>query len=356
MSRRLRAQPLRTRPTVTVVIPCYNYGHYLSTAVKSVLDQPGVDVEAIVIDDASTDASAEVVRGLAAADPRIRPILHRRNLGHITTYNEGLEQANSDYVVLLSADDALTPGSLARATALLEAHPSVGLVYGYYEAFVDDPPAVTEEVRNWTIWSGQEWIERRCRAGRGCIASPEVVMRTSVQHAIGGYEVSLPHSGDFEMWLRAAAVSDIARVNGPPQAYYRVHSNSMMRTAYADYVVDLEQRLLAFENALVGPRASVSNGGSLFATATKSLAASALEVARSAFDHGRSSDEPVEAYMAFAARVWPAVTKTRRWRALARCAAADDGRVHAGLGAAARRVGEDLRSRVRWRRWRWSGV
>src|SRR5690348_14990448 len=129
MSRRVRAQSLRCRPSVTVVIPCYNYGRYLSTAVKSVLDQPGVDVEAIVIDDASTDESSEVVRALAASDPRVRAILHRRNCGHIATYNEGLEQATGDYVVLLSADDALPVGSLARATALLETHPSVGLVY-----------------------------------------------------------------------------------------------------------------------------------------------------------------------------------------------------------------------------------
>src|SRR5689334_12258407 len=120
MSRRIRPQPLRGRPSVTVVIPCYNYGHYVGTAVRSVLDQPGVDVDVILTDDASTDGSAEVVRELAAADPRVRAILHRRNFGHIATYNEGLEQATGDYVVLLSADDALTPGSLARAAALLE--------------------------------------------------------------------------------------------------------------------------------------------------------------------------------------------------------------------------------------------
>ena len=360
MSRRLRAQPLRSRPSVTVVIPCYNYGRYVGTAVKSVLDQPGVDVEVIVIDDASTDGSAEVVRELAAADPRVRAILHSRNLGHIATYNEGLEQANGGYVVLLSADDALTPGSLARATALLEAHPSVGLVYGYYETFVDDPPLVTQKVRNWTIWSGDDWIERRCRGGTSnIIACPEVVMRTSVQRAIGGYDLSLPHSGDFEMWLRAAAVSDIGRVNGPPQAYYRVHPNSMMRTRYADYAVHLEQMLSAFDNVLIGPKASVSNGDALFAVARKALASGALVYARSAYDHGRSTEEPVEDYMAFAVRVWPEVTRTRRWRALARCAAADDGQVNRGWGAAARRVArvaDDLRWRVRWRRQRWSGV
>jgi glycosyltransferase involved in cell wall biosynthesis len=345
------------------VIPCYNYGRYVSTAVKSVLNQPGVDVEAIVIDDASTDGSTEVVRELAAADPRVRAILHRRNVGHIATYNEGLEQANGDYVVLLSADDALTPGSLARATALLQTHSSVGFVYGYYEVFVDDPapvnaPSVTQEVRNWTIWSGNEWIENRCHAGRNCIASPEVVMRTSVQHAIGGYDLNLPHAGDLEMWLRAAAVSDVGRVNGPPQAYYRVHPNSMMRTTYRhNSLVDFEQSLSAFETVLIGPKASVSNGDSLFAAARKALAASALGYARSAYDHGRSSEEPVavEDYMAFAVRVWPGVKKTWRWRVLVRCAAADDSRVSRGW-AAALRVATDLRSRVRGRRWRWTGL
>jgi glycosyltransferase involved in cell wall biosynthesis len=351
MGRTLRAQPLQSRPSITVVIPCYNYGCYVGTAVKSVLGQPDVDVEAIVIDDASTDGSAEVVRELAAADPRVRAILHSRNLGHIATYNEGLEQATGDYVVLLSADDALTPASLARATALLEAHPSVGLVYGSTEVFADDPPPVTQEVRNWTVWSGNEWIEQRCRSAQNCIASPEVVVRTSVQHAVGGYDLNLPHTGDLEMWLRIAAVSGIGRVNGPPQAYRRIHPNSMMQSTYPyNSTADLEQRLSAFENVLIRAKAFVPNGDSLFAAARKALAASALERVRSAYDRGRSSEEPVEDYMAFAVRVWPGVNKTLRWRLLVRCAAVDD-RVNHRCAAAllVARVAAGLR----WRVWRW---
>lgn len=356
MSRRLRAQPLRSRPSVTVVIPCYNYGRFVGTAVRSVLDQPGVDVEAIVIDDASPDGSAQVVRELAAADPRVRAILHRHNLGHIATYNEGLEQANGDYVVLLSADDALTPGSLARATALLESHASVGLVYGYFETFLDDLPPVSQKVRNWTIWSGNEWIEERCRRGKGCIASPEVVMRTSVQHAIGAYDPNLPHIGDFEMWMRAAAVCDIGRVNGPPQAYYRIHPSSMMRTTYPlNSLIDLEQTLCAFEKVLVGPEASVSNGDSLFATARKALAVRAVGHALGAHDRGLASEAPLEDYMAFARAVWPGVNKTWRWR-LARSAAADHGGVTSEWGVAARRVAVDLRRSVLQARWRWNGL
>jgi hypothetical protein len=131
----------------------------------------------------------------------------------------------------------------------------------------------------------------------------------------------------------------------------------MMRTTYVlNSLHDLEQVLSAFEKVLVGPEASVSNGESLFAMARKALAASALGYVRSAYDHGHPSEEPVEDYMAFAARVWPGINKTWRWRALAPYVGAHDGPVNRGWGAAARRVAEDLRWRVRRRRWRWTGL
>ncbi len=118
----MRLAPARravTRPTVSVVIPCYNYGRYLPECVASVTAQPGVELEIIIVDDASTDGSQDVARALAAADPRIRLLLHAENARHIITYNDGLALATGDYVVLLSADDLLAPGSLARSTSLM---------------------------------------------------------------------------------------------------------------------------------------------------------------------------------------------------------------------------------------------
>jgi hypothetical protein len=238
---------------------------------------------------------------------------------------------------------------------LLEA-PSVGLVYGHPVTFVDDLPQVSPKVRSWTVWSGEEWIERRCRAGTNCIMNPEVVMRTSVQRTIGGYDPELPHSGDLAMWMQAAKVSDIGRVNGPAQGFYRAHANSMQRTTYAGHVVDLEGLLDAFEKVLLAPGSRVADGEALFATARRSLAACALEYARSAADDGRAAEEPVEDYLAFAARVWPATTGSRKWRAITRCIAADAGHGDRGVAPLARRVAEDLRWRARWRRWRWTGV
>lgn len=352
MSERLRPLPLTRRPSVTIVMPCYNYGHYLPDALASVLEQPGVDVDVMLIDDASPDGSAEVVREIAATDDRIHAILHSSNHGHIATYNEGVLHAKGDYVVMLSADDRLTPGALARATALLEARPTVGLVYGHPVSFADDPPPVTPRVRNWTVWPGEEWIRRRCETGRNCILNPEVVMRTSVQKAIGGYDPKQPHAGDLEMWLRAATVSDVGRVNGPAQAFYRIHPKSMSRTTYSGHVTDLEGKLEAFRSILVGPETRVSDGDALFARAQRALAESALELARSAYVNGRANHEPVNDYLAFAARVWPSAPQTREWRAIARSESGDPG----PWEAHALQLVERVRHHARWRRWRWTGI
>src|SRR4051812_11331027 len=112
------------RPTVSVVVPCYNYGRFLDVCVGNILDQEGVDVRVLIIDDASPDGSGEVARRLAAEHDRVEARVHEVNKSHIATYNEGLlEWADGDYSVLISADDLLAPGALKRATDVMEANP-----------------------------------------------------------------------------------------------------------------------------------------------------------------------------------------------------------------------------------------
>src|SRR5262249_2335677 len=74
--------------SVDVIVPCYNYGRFLEECVRSVLNQDGVDVKVLIIDDASSDNTPEVGRALAAADPRVEYRRHAANQGHIATYNE----------------------------------------------------------------------------------------------------------------------------------------------------------------------------------------------------------------------------------------------------------------------------
>jgi hypothetical protein len=304
--------------SVSVVIPCYNYGRFLPEAVSSALDeQPGVDVRVLVIDDASPDGSAEVAKELAAADPRIEVWVHETNKGGTATYNEGiLEWADGDYTVLLSADDRLTPGALSRATELLDAHPGVGFVYGHPLHFQQGQPLQPARtfVRGSTGWSGRWWLERRFHDGKSVITCPEVVVRTSLQKQVGGYNPQLLHSGDTEMWLRMAAQADVAYLRGVDQAYYRIHGQNM--TMDRPLLVDLQQRKLAYESVLERCAGQLPDRASLSDAVHRSLSWEALWAVARAYDRGRTGQVPVDELTAFALACWPATDRMALYRAV----------------------------------------
>lgn len=344
---RLRPEPVDGRPTVSVVIPCYNYGHYLPDAVRSALDQPGVDVDVLVVDDASPDGSVEVARRLAGADPRVRVLAHETNKGHIATYNEGLDLVRGDYVVLLSADDLLAPGALGRATALLERHPDMAFAYGFAQTFEEAPPSPRTDVASWTVWPGEQWNRRLCRNARNVIVNPEVVMRRSVMARLGGYDAGLPHAADLELWMRAANLGSVGRVNGSDQAFYRHHGANMHLTDYGTLLQDLRERRTVFEQVLAGEHPGSRD------RAFRALAREAIRLAWQANDaggtHGGTS---VDDFCAFAVETWRGVVRTPAWRGLQR----RRGRSVPAWQRTAAAGYLRIRYHLWWRRWRRFGT
>lgn len=237
---------------VSVVIPCYNYGHYLAGCVESVVAHQGrTPVEVVIVDDESTDDTEQVGRDLARRHRGVTYVRHEQNLGHIRTYNHGLSLVRGEFVALLSADDALTPGSLTRAATVLTDHPDVAVVYGpvehVYDASTDLRPqrwADESSAYRTTVLPGRSWSADVARSARNPIASPEAVVRTALHRSVGGYRPDLPHSGDLEMWLRLSTVGDVARIHGPAQAVRRMHQANMS-DAYT-IISDLEETEEAF--------------------------------------------------------------------------------------------------------------
>jgi Glycosyl transferase family 2 len=308
-----------SRALVKVIVPCYRYAHCLEDCVMSVLDQAGVDVEVLIIDDASPDETPAVGQALAARDPRVHYRRHAVNAGLIATANEGLDWADDgDYTVLLSADDLLVPGSLRRATALMEASPDIGLVYGRARYAHADRPLPTGRGR-WLatkVWSGHEWIRIRCRSAHNCISSPEVVVRTSVHRRAGRYDPGCYHTSDLNMWLRIAAISDVAFIKGVPQAIYRIHADSMLRSN-ADPMVDLRERRLAFDSFFRSCSGLLADRDRLAASAGRALARQALWIASRAVDRGLTSGDgavPVDQLVQFALEAYPDARRLREWR------------------------------------------
>lgn len=121
--------PAAALPLVSIVIPCYNTGTYLATAVRSALRQSHANVEVVLIDDGSTDNTAEVARSFD--DPRVR-YFHQENQGLSAARNSGIRESRGAYLCFLDADDWLTPEKSEIQVTHLEKHPEIGLVAGEY--------------------------------------------------------------------------------------------------------------------------------------------------------------------------------------------------------------------------------
>jgi hypothetical protein len=336
------------------VIPCYRYGHYLPEAVRTTLRQEGVRIDIVIVDDASPDDSAEVARALADQHDNVSLIVHAENKGHIATYNDGLAAATGKYVVLLSADDLLAPGALARSSALMEWNPAVSFVYGYAPYFSDQPPEPRRSHYSWSIWSGEQWIERLCVRGNNVVTNPEVVMRREVMHDLGGYDSTLPHAADLLIWLRAAVKGPVGRVNGPDQAYYRIHGTNMHFTHYAGVLTDLRERRRTFDTFLTGELAGHPRRQHLTDLAYKALAVESLRWAIRARDMVEDNwRESMKEYGDIALSLWPRITSTALWHRYLRRTAEASGNSFDQLLF---RADWELRHKLRWHRWRRFGT
>ncbi len=275
--------------TIDVAIPCYKYGAFLTECVESVLSQENVEVRVLILDDCSPDDTEEVGKALADRYPQVEFRRHAVNIGHIATYNEGIEWASAELFLLLSADDYLLPGALARAAELMTAVPDMSFAFGNAVMLSDDGKQVESNPLGSdpgaipTILSCTEFVRRM--KGRNNVPTPTAVIRTSAQKRVGGYNRDLPHAGDLAMWLLLAAEGPIGFVN-TPQAVYRIHSQNMSRAYSSTRLPDIQQRYAAVEHFLARSGNRLPDTKSLRATLMKDLARESASHACSAFNDG----------------------------------------------------------------------
>ena len=117
--------------TISVVIPCYNAEAFIGEALASVAAQVRRPLEVLVVDDASTDGSAAVVRSFE----RVRLIEQPTKSGHVHARNRALAEARGDVVAFLDADDVWLPHHLETVVAMLEAHPEAAVAFAAVEHF-----------------------------------------------------------------------------------------------------------------------------------------------------------------------------------------------------------------------------
>ncbi len=301
---------------VDVVIPCYNYAHFLKECVESVLSQVGVDVRVLILDDASPDHTPDVGMALASGDKRVTYRRHKANKGHIATYNEGIEWAGGDLFLLLSADDYLLPGALGRVSELMSSRPDVGFTFG--NALVAEQHGVITErvnplgdanVSRTQVLSGAQFI--RLSGATNLVPTPTAVVRTALQKQVGGYNAELPHAGDMEMWLRLASHAEVGYIN-EDQAVYRKHASNMSRQYYGENILsDLRQRKKAVDVVFREGADSLKKDEGLQRFLARDLGKQSLQQAGLAFNNFDLAT--AKAIQRFALEVSPDVRKSLPW-------------------------------------------
>lgn len=237
---------------VSVTMPVHNGERFVGQAIESILRQTYRELELVVVDDGSTDATPEILAGYAASDDRI--VVHtQENAGYVAALNTAAAIGHGELLARLDADDVAEPSRLRRQVDFLDAHPDVAVVGGsllvidargrpFYLATY--PPDASDV--------------RAALSDRTPLAHPTVLMRRSVFDAVGGYRTGFPHAEDYDLWLRISSAHEL--VNLPDIfARYRVHgANASLRWLREQARSVVAARADAFGPAASSPQAVAS--------------------------------------------------------------------------------------------------
>lgn len=119
-------------PLITVLMPCYNAGHFLKDAIDSIINQTYSNLEILLIDDGSTDGSRETILSYASRDPRIKAVFNEQNLGLIRTLNKGVDIASGEFIARMDSDDVSRLNRIEKLLTAFGENPEVDVMAAGY--------------------------------------------------------------------------------------------------------------------------------------------------------------------------------------------------------------------------------
>jgi glycosyltransferase involved in cell wall biosynthesis len=211
-------------PRVSVLMPVFNGGVYLAAAIESVQAQTLEDFELIIVDDGSTDGSAETIAGFAARDRRIKAY-RKHNSGISETLNRGIAEACGDWIARLDADDIMLPHRLERQMAFVLAQPEIVAAGSYYD-IIDESGARCATLR--PLPRSLDELRRFLEAREPlAFTHPTMIYRRDVAMALGGYRPEYEPCEDTELFARMLTTSGVILIQQEVLTLYRVHSGAI---------------------------------------------------------------------------------------------------------------------------------
>jgi len=226
-------------PLVSVVLPVHNGAKFLRQSIDSCLKQTHRDLELIVVDDASRDATPKVIE--AVKDPRLVHLRNQRNLGLPATLNVGFSRARGEYLSWTSYDNWYDPEAMARMLAFLVAERAAFVCSDFF--VVSEEGAGAERLLQ--VPDEHDFAQEN-RIG------PCFLYHRSVKNAVGDYDEEAQLAEDYDYWIRVAKHCSIHRLN-EPLYHYRRHDDSLTATAARSHAVEIAGALVRIKNGLTTP-------------------------------------------------------------------------------------------------------
>jgi hypothetical protein len=207
-------------PVVSIVMSVFNGQAFLSEAIESIRSQTFSNYEFVVINDGSTDKTAEILSAYASSDARMH-IIHHENKGRAASLNIGIGLAKGNYIARMDADDISLPHRLEAQVDFMDRNPSVGVLGGAVEVIRSaghvlttfQPPVQDSDIKSKMLHGNPMW-------------HPTVVMRKEVVLAAGGYRKPLLDADDYDLFLRMGERSQLANLS-KLVLQYRIHANQV---------------------------------------------------------------------------------------------------------------------------------
>jgi glycosyltransferase involved in cell wall biosynthesis len=191
---------LGTGPKISVVMAVYNGGDYLAESIESILQQSFCDFELIVVDDGSTDRTAEIIHSYARADRRVVAV-YQQNKGQTRALNYGIRLARGKYIARQDADDVSLPIRLERQHAFLEANPEYFLLGGQWSFMDDQGEPLPSHLTQWCQGSS---TLKRVLSFYNPFCHSAACFRNDIEKIKGYYREDFRFAQDYELWTRIA--------------------------------------------------------------------------------------------------------------------------------------------------------
>ncbi len=213
---------------ITVAIPTFNRCHFIGKTIESVIRQTYQDFELLIVDNASTDNTENVVRSFT--DKRIRYIKNEKNIGIIENWNKCIQLSSGKYLTILGDDDVLLKRFLEKSINVHDAHPTIGFTFTHCNK--------VDEVRNFIKRWGYNFTPSGYLTGinylfytldyEACLTnSSTVLLKREVFNSVGEFQIEFARNVfDFNMWIRIASCYDIFFID-EVLCDYRIHDDQV---------------------------------------------------------------------------------------------------------------------------------